>query len=151
LFNQILLWSLLVLPWFALIPLNEHDVKRFFPAGLFGALVLTIIFQIAENFKWWEIKENIFILSNTTSFVYGLFLVGTIIILYFTYHHFLLYMVTNFIVDAILSFGISKWYEHLNIYELDKINPFGVYLLTIVVAVMIYGYQKWQETVMVNH
>jgi hypothetical protein len=60
-------------------------------------------------------------------------------------------MVTNFIVDAILSFGISKWYEHLNIYELNKINPFGVYLLTTVVAVMIYGYQKWQETVMVNH
>lgn len=39
-------------------------MKRFIPAGLFGALALTIIFQIAEKLNWWEIKETIFPLTD---------------------------------------------------------------------------------------
>jgi hypothetical protein len=105
---------------------------------LFGSLVLTFIFQIADKFEWWVIKENIPILENTTTFVYGLFLGGTIIILYFTYNNFIIYMVTNLIIDALLSFGISKWYEHLGIYKLVIINSFAVYLLTTVIAIFIF-------------
>lgn len=30
------------------------------PVGLFAALVLTVVFQIAEKLDWWIIKENIF-------------------------------------------------------------------------------------------
>ncbi|MDQ0300374.1 hypothetical protein J2S78_002821 [Salibacterium salarium] len=148
-FNQLLLWSTFIIPWFALIPLNKTDVKKFIPAALFGALILTFVFQVADKFNWWEIEENIILLTNTTPFVYGLFFVGTIIILYFTYHHFLFYLLTNLIIDGFLSFGISKWYEHLGIYKLININSVGVYLLTTVIAILIYGFQKWQDTVMI--
>jgi hypothetical protein len=145
-FNQILLWASLILPWFVLLFLKKQGVKRFFPAGLFGALLLTIIFQIADNYQWWKVEENIPILTDVTPFVYGTFLVGTVIILYFTYGKFLVYLITNLIIDAVLSFGISNWYEHLNIYKLININHFGVYLLTTIVGVLIYLFQKWQDT-----
>ncbi|MBP3951144.1 hypothetical protein [Bacillus suaedae] len=149
-FNQFLLWSTLIIPWLALIPLNKNIVKSFIPSSLFGALLLTFIFQIADKFSWWEITENIILLSNITPFVYGVFLVGTIIILYFTYHSFLFFMLTNLIIDALLSFGISKWYEHLGIYKLININSLGVYLLTIVVAILIYSFQKWLDSVIIR-
>jgi hypothetical protein len=80
----------------------------------------------------------------------GVFLVGTVIILNFTYKSFILYMIVNAITDAGLSFGLSKWYEHLGIYKLVKINSFGVYAVTLIVAVLIYFYQKWQDTVFVD-
>ena len=137
-FNQILLWSFLILPWLVLFFLKKQKVKRYFPGGLFGALVLTVIFQIAEKNQWWTIEENIPILTNVTTFVYGSFLVGTIIILYFTFENFIKYLVTNLIIDALLSFGISKWYE-------VNINSFGVYVVTTGVAILIYFYQIWQD------
>ncbi len=149
-FNQILLWTLLLGPWLLLFFLKKNKLKRFFPAGVFGSLVLTFVFQLADRFKWWEIKENIILLTNTTTFVYGLFLVGTVIIMYFTYGKFLLYMLTNLVMDSLLAFGISKWYEYLGIYKLINITSFGVLLLSLFVAVLNYGFQKWLEPVLVK-
>ncbi|WP_404351053.1 hypothetical protein LG311_08135 [Sutcliffiella horikoshii] len=149
-FVQLVMWSFLLLPWLLLIPLDKPKVKRYFPAGLFGALVLTFVFQMAEKFDWWEIKQNIVLLDNITPFVYGVFLVGTVIILYFTYERFIVFFVTNLIVDSFLSFGLSKWYEYLGIYELINMNEFGVLLLTTVIALLIYLYQKWQDGAMIK-
>lgn len=149
-FNQIVLWSLLLVPWLLLIPLRCSAVRRFLPSALFGALLLTIIFQMAEKYEWWIIEDNIPILSNITPFVYGLFLVGTVIILHFTYGRFFLYILTNLIVDAGLSFGLDLWFQHLGIYRLERISNFGVYLLTCIVSVLIYLYQKWQDPIMAS-
>ncbi|SFP01517.1 hypothetical protein [Salibacterium halotolerans] len=94
-FNQLLLWATFIIPWLALIPLNKTRVKKVFPAAMYGTLILTFVFQMADRFEWWRIEENIILLTNITSFVYGLFFAGTIIILYFTHHHFWLYMIMN--------------------------------------------------------
>lgn len=149
-FVQLVMWSFLLLPWLLLIPLDKSKVKRYFPGGLVGALVLTFVFQMAEKFDWWEIKQNIILLNNITPFFYGVFLVGTVIILYFTYERFIVFFMTNLIADTFLSFGLSKWYEYLGIYELKNMNEFGVLLLTTVIALLIYLYQKWQDGVMVK-
>ena len=81
---------------------------------------------------------------------YGVFLVGTVIILYFTYERFIVFFVTNLIVDSFLSFGLSKWYEYLGIYELVKMNDIGVLFLTTIIALLIYLFQKWQDGVMIK-
>lgn len=62
-FNQILLWTLLIAPWFLLFFLKKNKLRRFFPAGIFGSLVSTFVFQLAE-FHWWEIQENIILLRK---------------------------------------------------------------------------------------
>lgn len=147
-FTLLLLWSMLILPWFVLIPLKSYQVKRFFPAGLFGALLLTVVFQMADAFDWWKVTRTIPLFTNITSFVYGLFLVGTIVILYFTYGHFWRYFITNLVVDAFLAFLVSPWFEYLGIYELHRIHPLGVYFITTILSVLTYLYMKWQDGVM---
>ncbi|QPC48397.1 hypothetical protein G8O30_07300 [Mangrovibacillus cuniculi] len=147
-FNQYLLWTLLIAPWFLLIPLPKEAVKRYMPASIFGALVLSIVFQMADALNWWKVKENIFIFSNTTPFVYGLFLVGTLIIMYFTYHKAILFFITNLLVDSFLAFGVSTWFEYLGIYELQEISSIHVLLITTIVAVLIYLFQKWLDPIL---
>jgi hypothetical protein len=150
-FNQALLWTLLIAPWFLLLFLEKNRRKKFLPAGLFASLVLTFIFQIGDKFQWWKITENIILLSNTTTLVYGLYLVGTIIILYLTYHSFRLYMLTNLVIDSILAFGIGKWFQHLGLYQLININSFGVLILALIIALLIYIFQKWLDPVFIQN
>ncbi|WP_433750798.1 hypothetical protein [Falsibacillus pallidus] len=147
-FVQLLMWSLLILPWFLLLFFHSNKLKRFFPAGIFSSLILTFIFQIADKFDWWIVQKNIPLLANITTNAYGLFLVGTIIIIYFTYGNFFKYMIVNLVVDVFLSFIAGKWFEHLGIYRLENINHFGVLLLTLGIAVIIYLYQIWQDKIM---
>lgn len=147
-FNQLLLWTLLIAPWFLLIPLPIQSVRRYMPASIFGALILSIVFQMADAFRWWEIKENIVLFTNTTPFVYGVFLVGTVIILHFTYHKPVLFFLTNLLVDAFLSFGVSAWFEYLGIYELQTISQFQVLIITTVIAILIYLFQEWLDPIL---
>ncbi|MGX1263019.1 hypothetical protein RKD55_000823 [Rossellomorea marisflavi] len=57
-FTLLLLWSMLILPWFILIPLRSYQVKRFFPGGVFGALLLTVVFQMARRFRLVESDKD---------------------------------------------------------------------------------------------
>jgi hypothetical protein len=144
-FNQILLWTVFILPWILLIFFDKKRIKRFMSAGLFSALIMTIIFQLAERLNWWVVKETIFPLTNTTPFVYSFYIVAPVIVLYFTFNSFLIYMLVNAIIDAIYAFGITKWLEYLGIYEFNNINSFGRFLFMQIVAVLIYLFQKWQD------
>jgi hypothetical protein len=144
-FNRILLWTVFILPWILLIFFDKKRIKRFMPAGLFSALIMTIIFQLAERLNWWVVKETIFPLTNTTPFVYSFYIVTPVIVLYFTFNSFLIYMLVNAIIDAIYAFGITKWMEYLGIYEFNNINSFGRFLFMQIVAVLIYLFQKWQD------
>jgi hypothetical protein len=144
-FNRILLWTVFILPWILLIFFDKKRIKRFMPAGLFSALIMTIIFQLAERLNWWVVKETIFPLTNTTPFVYSFYIVVPVIVLYFTFNSFLIYMLVNAIIDAIYAFGITKWMEYLGIYEFNNINSFGRFLFMQIVAVLIYLFQKWQD------
>lgn len=60
--NQIILWGILVIPWFLLLLLDKQRVKRFFTVGLFAALMMTIAYQVAEKMHWWTVQENVFFL-----------------------------------------------------------------------------------------
>jgi hypothetical protein len=150
-FNQILLWTVLIFPWILLIFFDKNKIKRFIPAGLFSALIMTIIFQLAERLNWWVVKETIFPLTNMTPFVYSFYIVAPVIVLYFTFNNFLIYMLVNAIIDAIYIFGITKWLEYLGIYEINNINSFGRFLIVQIVAVLIYLFQKWQDSSFSNH
>jgi hypothetical protein len=53
--NQMILWGILVIPWFLLLLLDKQRVKRFFTVGLFAALMMTIAYQVAEKMHWWTV------------------------------------------------------------------------------------------------
>ncbi|MCK0470954.1 hypothetical protein [Halalkalibacter sp. APA_J-10(15)] len=53
----------------------------------------------------------------------------------------------NLVIDAILSFVISPWFQRIGLYQLQEMNAWGVYALTTIIAIFIYVYQKWQCSV----
>jgi hypothetical protein len=147
LLNQVLLWLGLITPWLTLFFLKTDSIKRYMPVAVFVSLLLTIIYEIAYTYNWWELKEYIVPWGYITnvSFVYGTFLVGTIWIFHFTYLNFKLYMITNIIVDAIFSFGLLQFTGWLGIDEFINLPKWGAYLIMLSLALIIYMYQRWQE------
>ncbi|WP_035099323.1 hypothetical protein [Anoxybacteroides tepidamans] len=143
--SQILLWAFLIVPWALLIFLDKKSIKRFMPAGLFSALVMTVVFQLGERLDWWTVKQTIFPLTCMSPVVYSLYVIMPIIVLRFTFNRFLTYMLTNAIIDAIYAFGTMRIYESLDIVEFN-INSLGRFLIIQAAAVLIYLYQKWQDT-----
>ena len=145
-----IMWILLIGPWFLLPLFDIERVKRFFPVAFFAVLILTIVFQLAEKYNWWVIRENLFFLTNITPFVYGSFLVGTVLIFYFSYPSFTVYMILNVIFDLFQAFVMHPIFIWAGIYEAHNINSIGLFFLMTFIAVIIYLYQKWQDTVFKN-
>lgn len=146
--NTIFLWSQLVLPWISIFFMEKLQLKRFMPVALFTTIILIIISEFAYVHKWWIIKEYIFSIGYITNIptTFGLFIIGTLWIFYFTYSRFWLYLLTNIVIDSIFFLFISKWYVHRGIIEFGLLNKWQIVIfLTLPVAILIYLYQLWQD------
>lgn len=149
---QILLWLGFILPWFSLVLLKKEDIKRYMPVTILTSLIMTIIFEIAYTYDWWIIHQTIMPWGYITNVVfnYGIFAVGTLWIFYLTSHHFLIYMLTNFVINVLFAFIGIRWIvEGLGIatFNLESWQWFGIAIL---VSLIIYGYHRWQEKVFVS-
>lgn len=120
------------------------------PVALFGALITTIVGEFALALNWWNTKEVIFPFYHVQPMSYGGFLVGIIWIFKLTYRRFLLYMFANLLFDFSLTFGINIWMSKLGIMDLVNITPLGLMMLNLADAVVLYGYQMWQDDVLVS-
>lgn len=147
LLNKVLLWAGLLAPWLTLFFMKAESIKRYMPVAIFVSLLLTIIYEIAYTYKWWVLK--VFIVPwgyiTNVSFVYGIFLVGTIWIFHFTYKSFKVYLVTNMIVDAVFAFGLLPLISRLGIDKFVNLPKWGAYLIMLSLALIIFLYQRWQE------
>lgn len=136
-------------PWFLLLPLDSQRVKRFMPAGLFVAVLYTVIFQIAEVWNWWDVHEenNIFFLTNISSFVYGFLIVITIYMFYFTYPNFWLFLIANWIIDFIQALIISPFiFQKVGLYTMNNMSNFGLFVMIAITVPVVYLYQRWQDS-----
>ncbi|WP_205418628.1 hypothetical protein [Paraliobacillus sediminis] len=144
--EAILSWTLLIAPWFLLIPLQSKRMKRFLSVGFIIVLFSTVIFQIAANYNWWTVTNEIPFLNNIPSFTYGLLPVTTILFFYFTYPNISLFFGVNIVFDAFQAFVISPFvFEKIGLYELNKLTNLGLFILIISLVPVIYFYQKWYE------
>lgn len=57
---QIVMWVLFIGPWLLLFAVDKERVKRYMAVLLFGVVLLTVVFQIADRFNWWEVNETLF-------------------------------------------------------------------------------------------
>jgi len=78
-----------------------------------------------------------------------MFLTGTIWIFHFTFDRsFLVYIITNVIIDVFYAFVLLNVLIHFfNIYKLEKMSEFGIFMLMIIIATIIYLYQRWLENI----
>lgn len=148
---QIILWLMLIVPWLSLFFLKTYSIKRFMPVAIFTSLLVTIVFELAYTFDWWTVIKDVVPWEHITSIplIYGAFLPGTIWIFHFTFDRsFWVYIITNVIVDAFYAFVLlTVLIRFFDIYKLEKMSEFGIFILMIIIAVIIYFYQRWLESI----
>jgi hypothetical protein len=143
---QLLLWSLLIVPWFLLIPLDSKRLRHFSSVVFFTIFLSTIQWQMADVWNWWSITNNVFFLKNISSFTYGFLPVTTMLVFYFTYQNVWLFFGTNIIMDAFQAFIISPFvFEKVGLYKMTNMSNFGFFLLLLSLVPIIFIYQKWYE------
>ena len=142
--NQKLFWASLIFSWLSALFLKKEDLRRYMPVALFCMLTLTFIFEAGITLHWWAVKETFFPLINLPIFLYGAYPIGTIWIFKYTYGHFWLFLITNIILDYILIFFLLDWFVQRGVWE-AYITYSQVLFITVALAILIYGYQIWQE------
>jgi hypothetical protein len=149
--NKIVLWTILIAPWFSLFFLKKDDIKRFMPVSIFSSFLMLLYNVIAYNQKHWIVKVTIvpwfkhFFMPG----ILGAFLIITLWIFYYTYRKFWVYLITNLILDFMFAiFPIHYLFQDkLKIYQLINITPWGRFVLFVSLSIIIYGYHRWQETI----
>ena len=143
--NQIILWSLFIVPWLSLLFIDRSSLRRFMPVALFATVIDTLIYQAAYHYNWWR-ETGLFGWDNIANvpWVYSAYLVATIWIFRFTYGRFLRYLLVNLILDGLYIYG---WYPIQQKLEMASgwLPAFTSYLMMIAVALLIYLFQMWQE------
>lgn len=145
--TRLILVATLVIPWLSLFFMKKDSIKRYMPVTILTSLIMTIIFQIAYTYDWWTIHTYIVPWGYMidVSFAYGIFLIGTLWIFYFTAQNFWLYIATNLAMDAIFAFVVLKFllpWAHVATYV--NIRAWQYWLVMFGVSLVIYGYHHWQ-------
>ncbi|RTE09347.1 hypothetical protein [Paenibacillus whitsoniae] len=144
-----LMWGMLIIPWLSLFIMKPASIRRFMPVAIIGALLVTIVFEIAHAFRWWTIFDKAIIVPwgyiTNTAYVYGFFLIGTLWIFKLTYHKFWLFLLTNLVIDGMFQFGMDPLFERAGFYRFEHITHWQVFFIMISIALLLYLYQMWQE------
>lgn len=145
-FREFIIWSSFIVPWLSLFFLDKQVIKRYMPVAIFAALLVTLQNELAYTYKWWVVKETFFPMAITYfPFVYGAFLVGTIWIFYFTFGKFKTYFLANLLIDFLFAFPLNEWFEYLGLYKLVNYSNWEILLTFIIISLLIYLYQLWQQ------
>lgn len=148
--NQILLLSMLIVPWLTLFFMKKESIKRYMPAAIFATATAILISDIGVRLGIWVIKETLYPLSQVLPHYYGTMPVLTMWVLRFTYERFGVYMITNLILDIGFNFFLlNTFFPSRGIIDFN-ISPLRALPITLVHAVAIYGYQMWQENISVR-
>lgn len=143
--NQVILWAMIILPWFTLFFMRKEDIKRLMPVGLFSIIISVIAVEVGQNLGWFVFGETAFPLK-TPAYIFGLNIVTTIWLFYFIYGRFWTFLA----VDTVLNFGFIYLFHvyflgSRGIFHEVGLTPWQNALITTIFGILTYGYQVWQE------
>lgn len=142
--TQTVAWSVIIIPWLTLFFMKKEDVKRFMPVALFAIVSSTIIYESGITFKMWSTRETAYPLSQMLPSIYGAFPVLTMWVFKFTYDRFWPYLATNAVLDFVWAYAIFPSFVTSGILVFLKSSLYA-FILTVCHAILVYGYQIWQE------
>ena len=103
-----ILLVMLILSWLTLPSLGGKAIKRFLPASVLMATVVTLEMKLAKKRRWWWFYTKVHSkISGGFPLTWGPFLIGSMWILRFTYGKFGWYVLLNLIVDTF--FPTNSW------------------------------------------
>ena len=144
--NQALLWSMLVLPYLTLFFMKRTDLKHYMPVGIFAALTSVLIGDIGVTYGIWVHQQTAYPFNSVMPFDIGLNLVLTLWVFKYTYGRFWKYFLVNLILDIGFNFiFFGKFLPSKDILHVVGGSPLQMLAITLSHAVLIYGYQIWQE------
>lgn len=149
---KILLIATFVIPWLTLFFSNKSTVKRYMPVTIFTSLLMTIIFEIAYQYKWWIIHEYLVPWGYMIDigFAYGIFAIGTFWIFVLASHKFWIYFLANLGMDLFMAFAGMKLLDVFGVATLKNIEAWQYFLVMFGISLVIYGYHLWQRKIFID-
>ena len=139
------MWSMFFIPWLSLFFMKQTEARRWLPVALFAVVLTTIIHDVGTTLGFWATRQATFPFYEMMPYYYGTIPVLTIWIFKFTYGRFGIYMVANTILDLGFNFFLLNYFlPSSGLYDFN-LSPLQSLLITLIHAVVIYGYQLWQE------
>jgi len=143
--NQVILWSLMILPWFTLFFMPKDARKRFMPVAQFSIITCILFVEMGQTLGWFVWEEAAYPFK-TPSYIFGSNTVATMWLFYFLYGRFWKYLA----VDTILNFGFIYLFHvyylgNRGIFHEVSLNPLLNVVYAIIIGILLYGYQMWQE------
>ncbi len=148
--NSFIMWSLALLPWLTLFFMKKEDIKHWMPVALFAVVLATIIGDVGIGLGVWATRESIYPFSEMLPYFYGTMPILTMWVFQLTYKRFWLYMLTNTGLDIVFNFFILGYFLPLRGMIDFNISPFLSLPITLLHAAVIYGYQMWQDGVLIS-
>ncbi|MDQ0158348.1 hypothetical protein [Alkalibacillus salilacus] len=149
--NQIILWSLLILPYASLFLLNMDTVRRYMPVALFMTAIHTLAYQAAYHYGWWnEADSSLFGWDKVVPvpWVYGAYLVIVIWVFHFTFRKFWLYLTVNILLGVLFMYIVYPIWQRIGIVSSESTLPtIAIVAMMVGFSLIIYLYQLWQGEV----
>lgn len=145
--NQIILWSMLILPWLTIFLMKKEEIKRFMPSALFTIVTAVFICDIGVTLKMWVFKENIYPLNEMLPLVFGLLPVSTLWFLKFFYRRFWLYSILQLVFSIGFAYILQPLLNRRGIWVRVNATSFLALLPAIPHFISIYLYHMWQEDI----
>lgn len=147
--KQIILWSLLILPWLSLFFLNMYTVRRYMPVALFMTVIHTLAYQAAHHYGWWkETGSSLFGWDKIipVPWVYGAYLVIVIWVFHFTFGKFWKYLIVNILLDGVFMYIVYPVWQRLGLVSGESTLPtIAIVAMMVGFALIIYLFQLWQD------
>lgn len=143
--NQIIQWSMLILPWLTLFFMKREDRLRFFPVGTVSALTSVLIHLVGNSLKWWEQLDPNYPFQ-LPFYLLGIFPVITMWIFKFTFRKFWLYVVIEVAINLGFNFVFfGLFLTMMGMRRSGSMSPFIALLINMGHGLILYVYQLWQE------
>jgi hypothetical protein len=130
--------------------MKRKEIKRWMPVSVFAVVLSTIIHDVGTTLGFWTTTESIYPFHQMFPYYFGFMPVLTIWVFKFTYGHFGKYFLTNLFLDIGFNFFLLSYFLPIRGIMDFIISPILSLPITLVHAVVIYGYQYWQDEVLLR-
>ena len=123
---------------------SKEQLRRFAPSALFGCLLILINSFSSNPFKFWVVKGDTKTKTfNDLSFIFGPFFAAILWVLRLTHGKFKTYLLLNAVMDVVLAYPMTIFFEKLGIYKLVNFKQKHLFFTSFSIAVLIYKFHEF--------
>lgn len=139
--TKLLLLSMLIIPWLTIPLLGRNAIKKYVPAAIFICTFTKVIDIIGQRKKWWSAYKGIPPLDSIDMLNFGPYFVASLWMLKMTYGKFLIYLISNTVLQSLFIFLGLKYLKRFKIISLEKLTKFQYLAIDFIRAILLYGFQ----------